>query len=253
MKDRANKNLIKALAILFWIGVWHVVARTVNLELLVPAPWTTIVVLGELITKTSFWVSILYSIMRILSGFLLAVLTGSVLAMVTKFVPYTNQLFYPIMSVIKATPVASFIILLILWAQSTFVPVIATFLMVLPVVWSNVMTGLNSADEKLLEMAKVFKFGTIKTFRLIYWPACSQYFYTACVMGVGFAWKSGIAAEVISTPKFAIGTRLYESKIYLETAELFSWTLVIIILSIAVEKVFKDLIKRLSDRGAIDR
>ena len=109
--------------------------------------------------------------------------------------------------------------------------------MVLPVVWTNISQGFETADKKLLEMAFVYKMDFIKKIRYIYIPNCISYFKSSVISGIGLAWKSGIAAEVICSPKFAIGSRLYSAKIYLETAELFAWTGTVVILSIIIERI----------------
>ncbi len=116
--------------------------------------------------------------------------------------------------------------------------------MVMPVVWANVRQGIDSASGQLLEMARVYRFGRAKTLKLIYAPAGYPYFRAACVTSLGLAWKSGIAAEVLCQPRFALGSGLYFSKLHLETAQLFAWTAVIIILSMLLERLLTRLVKR---------
>lgn len=239
-----NKNFMtRIFAVVFWIGVWQLLSMWVGKEVLVASPMVVIKVFKELVIEESFWFSILSSLLRIALGFSWAVLVGTLLAVITCSVPGAYHLFYPLISVIKATPVASFIILALLWIKSTNVPMFIAFLMVLPIMWSNVSTGIKTTDRKLLEMARVFNFGRMKTIRLIYVPQCMNYFYPACIMGIGFAWKAGIAAEVICTPKLSVGANLYNAKIYLETPQLFAWTIVVILMSIVFENLFKKTMK----------
>lgn len=246
-----NKNdIVKILAVVFWIGIWQISSMLVGKEVLVSSPMAVIKIFGELVGNKPFWLSILSSLLRIVIGFGGAVLVGTLLAVITCTINGVYHLFYPLISVIKATPVASFIILALLWIKSTNVPIFIAFLMVLPIIWSNVSTGIKSTDPKLLEMAKVYNFGRIKTIRLIYIPQCMDYFYTACIMGIGFAWKAGIAAEVICTPKLSVGANLYNAKIYLETPQLFAWTIVVILMSIVFEKMFEKAMKTFFYRHA---
>ena len=139
---------------------------------------------------------------------------------------------------IKSTPVASFIILALVWLTGQWVPVFISFLMVLPVVYSNVFQGLREVDPKLLEMAKVYGMNRQKRVMKIYIPSVLPYMMAACRTALGLSWKAGVAAEVIGVTKNSIGRQLYYSKIYLETADLFAWTAVVIIMSIALEKCF---------------
>jgi len=124
------------------------------------------------------------------------------------------------------------------------VPVFIAFLMVMPVVWANISQGIETADKKLLQAADVFKLSLAKKIKYIYIPNCVPFFKNSAASGIGLAWKSGIAAEVICSPNFAIGSRLYDAKIYLETPELFAWTATVVILSILIEKLTVFILNR---------
>lgn len=253
-QEKNKMRIIKVLALIFWILVWHLIAKLVDTEVFVASPKAVLEEFASLFYDTLFWKSIFYSLLRILSGFILAVAAGVFLAVITSFIPYAYELFYPLLSIIKSTPVASFIILILLWVKSGNVPVVISFLMVLPIIWGNVSQGIKNTDKKLIEMSKVFGFSIYKKIKYIYIPQCGSYFYSACTMGIGFAWKSGIAAEVLSTPKLSIGVNLYNSKIYLETPKLFAWTIIVIVMSVLVEKIFKAILMRvLILKGTMDK
>ncbi|MCE5196619.1 MAG: ABC transporter permease subunit [Negativicutes bacterium] len=222
-------------ALLFWFLVWQFAAARVQLALLLPAPGQVLRRLAELLQEAAFWQVVLASLRRIFFGYALAVVLGSLLAVLTAFLPSVRQVIAFPMNIIKASPVASFVILALIWIASDTLPLFICFLMVLPMVWSNVETGIREADENLLEMAWVYRFSLPALWRTVYLPAIKPFFTTACLVGFGFAWKSGVAAEVLSLPRLGIGTKLYQAKIYLETADLFAWTIVVISISISFE------------------
>ncbi|MEG2959746.1 MAG: ABC transporter permease subunit, partial [Oscillospiraceae bacterium] len=157
-----------------------------------------------------------------------------------------DLLLTPMVKIIRATPVASFILLVFLWTSRNAVPTIISALMVLPVVWGGVMLGLGETDGKLLELCHAYRFGRMKTVRLLYLPSVRPHFISAVQTALGLAWKAGVAAEVLCQPRFAIGTQVFQSKNYLETADLFAWTAVVIALSFLVEYG----VKRLIGKGA---
>ena len=231
MLNKTKKAAKLALVLLFWLLVWQVVYLIIGSDIIFASPFATFKRVFELAATAEFWKSSANSIFHILFGFLLALVVSIPLAAVTARFKFINLLFSPILKLIKATPVASFIVLALFWLKSGIVSFIA-FLMVVPLVLSNLSEGFQNLDKGLLEMAKVYKFSFIKKVRLIYIPSLMPYFVAACSVGLGFAWKAGIAAEVIALPDSTLGLDIYNAKIYIETIDLFALTVVIIVLSI---------------------
>ena len=236
-KTKLFKLISLLCSILFWILVWAILAKRVGIEFLLPSPSATVLELGTFALTSDFWLTLGISLARILSGILIGILLGTVIAILTANLLVADSLCSPIMSVIKATPIASFIILALLWIDRNTLPVFITVLIELPVVWSNVSSGIRSVDNDLLDVAKVYRFPVRKRIMKIYLPSVMPYFLAACRASLGMAWKAGIAAEVLCTPTNAIGTEIYFSKTYLETTELFAWTLTVILISIVIEKL----------------
>lgn len=226
----------------FWLLVWQLAARAVDLPLLLPGPGAVLEALGTLAAEGKFWAQVGLTLVRILGGFALGAAAGFLAAILTELVPVCGTFLTPAIGVIRATPVASFILLCMLWMKSGLVPGFIAGLMVLPVVWGNVSEGFRRTDKQLLEMTKIFGMGRWRTFRYLYLPGTLPYFRAACLTAMGMAWKSGVAAEVLCQPRRSIGTGLYYAKIYLETPNLFAWTAVVILLSVLVEKLFTRLL-----------
>ena len=239
---RENKFLRGLLSLSFWILLWYFAAMKVGKELILPSPFAVISRLSELIVIGEFWQSAFTTILRILSGYVAGICLAVILAVGTCSSPLLDALFSPVIKIVRATPVASFIILALLWMGKSRVPGLMAMLMVVPVVWENISAQYRATDEKLLEMAAAYRLTSWQKFRFIYVPSALPGLVSGCVTSMGLAWKSGIAAEVLSQPSIAIGTKLYYSKIYLETADLFAWTMVVIILSLCIEKVIRILI-----------
>ena len=242
MKALRN-NLIAAL---FWVGVWAALAQLADNALLLPGPGTVLSRLAQLALTGAFWVITGTSLLRILLGTVLAVVLGTLLAAVCCRLPLLDTLCRPLVTIIKSTPVASFIILLILWVGRDALPAVIVVLMVLPVVWGNVYAGIRNTDPQLLRTARVFRFSRLRTLRRVYIPSVMPHFLSACRTALGLGWKSGIAAEVLTVPAVSIGKLLMEAKQYWEVTDLFAWTLAVILCSLVIEKVLMAAIGRLS-------
>lgn len=224
-------------ALLFWLMVWQLVSLWVNQELLVPSPLRVGRALLQLMGQWQFWASAAMSLLRVLEGFAFGIIAGLVLAVLTLRFAVARALLAPLLKVVRATPVASFIILALVWLPTGRIPGFISMLMVAPVVWASVEKGVREIDPLLLEMARLYRMTPWRLFRWVWGPSVAPYFLTACTTGLGFAWKSGVAAEVICRPLLSIGKNLQEAKLYLETPEVFAWTITVAVLSLGLEKL----------------
>ena len=239
-----SKTIEKLCAIVIALKVWHIAAMALGQEILLVSPIRVIQQLSVLCVEKQFWQSILFTFSRIVTGFLTALIAGTILGVVAARVHIVEILLWPYVAVIKASPVASFIILCLIWTSADNLSVIISFLIVLPVVYTNILQGMKATDKKMLQMASVYKLSTAKCIKYIYIPALKPYFMAACSIAVGMSWKSGTAAEVIGIPGGSIGEKLYKAKVYLSSADLLAWTVVIIVISVICEKLVILLVQR---------
>ena len=239
-----RRRTIRAWAVLVWLAVWQLGAMAIDQQIILVSPVQVLVRLAQLIPTPDFWGSIAYSLVRITLGFLAGTAAGAALAALSARFRRVEELLAPALLAVKSIPVASFIILALILFSSRNLAVIISFLIVLPVLYSSVLEGIRSADGQLLEMARVFRIPAGRRVRYVYLPQVLPYFRSACGSALGLCWKSGIAAEVIGMPDGSIGERLQQAKLYLDTPDLFAWTLVIVLLSLTFERVFLALLKR---------
>ncbi len=248
MSAALRKTLRTLAVLLFWLLVWQLAAALVSQELLLPGPLRVARELGRLAGGAEFWLTLAQSILRVLAGIVSAVLLGILLAVLTHRSAVLKALISPLMTLVKSTPVASFIILALVWLGRSVVPLFIAALMVLPVVWANVSAGLDGIDPQLTELAQVYRLPRGRMFRRITLPSVLPHLRAALCSALGLGWKAGIAAEVLTVPARSIGKRIYEAKIYLETTELFAWTAAVVLLSLVIEGLLLRLVKRLGRR-----
>lgn len=239
------------LVALIWIAIWELIAMLVGEELIFPTPQSVVLALFRLAMSLSFWKTILFSIIRILGGFLIGYFISVILAVLAFKFSFFDAFIRPAISVVKATPVASFIILALIWSDKNFVPVIICILMVTPIVWSNLSAGLKNVDKGLLEMAKLYGMTGSKVVKNVYLHSLSPYNFAAIGAGLGLCWKAGIAAEVICRTLPSIGNSIWETKFYLLTDEMFAWTAVVVILSVIFDKLTKAIVRKFSKTGEV--
>ncbi len=245
MKPRGE---IKWWAVLIWLLIWQAAAMLVNSELLLVSPVRTVTRLWELAGEGPFWGAVGYSFLRIALGFLIGTLLGVLLAILAGRFPPVRQLLAPLMLTVRSVPVASFIVVILIWFGARQLSVVIDLLMVLPIIYTNTLTGILSRDGQIGEVARVFRVSPVRRGLYMDLPQVLPHFRSGCRLALGLCWKAGIAAELISQPKGSIGAELQMSRLYLETRDVFAWTLAIILLSMAAERVVLAGLKLLERR-----
>lgn len=244
-----TRRLWAVLGVFFWIALWCIAARFVGKEVLLPSPARVAARLAELCRTAAFYQSVFNSLWRILLGFAAGAFTALWLGLLAaRFAPLRG-IIAPMMTVIRATPVASFIILALVFLGKELVPGLICFLMVLPVVYGAVGAGLESRDAQLCEMLKVFAVQPLARLRYYELPRLMHFFGAGCRTALGLAWKAGVAAEVLCTPARTIGKNLYDAKIYIETVDVFAWTAVIVLLSLCFEALLRLAFDKMAGGG----
>lgn len=247
-KTKKQRLLRRGLIVLFWLLVWQGASMAVDNSILLVGPGAVFGSLFSQAAEWDFWKTILHSFLRLGLGFFLAFGGGLLLGACACASPIFKEFLSPVILLLKSIPVASFVILVLIWAGSENLSVVISFTVALPMIFTSTVSGLESADRKLLEMAQVFCIGPCRKARYIYFPALMPYLISSCRTALGMSVKSGVAAEVIGISDFTIGERLYMSKIYLDTAGLFAWTLVIIAVSFLFERLFLLLLQWIARR-----
>ena len=230
------------LCLAFWIFVWQLLALAVRRALVLPTPLAVAKTLLALLGEGEFYLVCLWSLGRIFAGLLIGLLAGVLLAACCAASRLADALVSPVISVI---------ILMLYVIGKSAVPMVATLLMVIPIVFMNVRRGIGAVPESMREVAAVYGFGRGRRMRYLILPSVLPYFAAACRSALGLAWKAGIAAEVICTPALSIGNALHDAKIYLESEALYAWTIVVVLLSVLIEKGVVLLLSHLSEKGGV--
>ncbi len=241
-EKKAVKAFSAAVTALLWVLLWQtlsVAAKRAGMSLLLPSPVETLKALAELMHTGSFYSACGKSLLRVIAGWFTGMSGGVLLAVLTSLFKPLKTFFAPALHIVKATPVASFIIAALVVMSSKKVPSFTGFLISLPIVWGNITEGISAPDAKLLEAARFFNVKKKNLIRYIYIPAVKPYFAAAATTSMGLSWKACIAAEIICTPSGSVGQGIYNAKIYLETPSLFAWTATVILLSVLLEKLIK--------------
>ncbi|MDO4816557.1 MAG: ABC transporter permease subunit [Bacillota bacterium] len=240
-RNKQIKNRI--IAVLFALFVWQLAAMCIDQKILLVSPVEVLKRMTTIWQVENFWKTIWFSFYHIAGGFLLALMLGTILAALAGRFPWVETMLWPFMVTVKSVPVASFVVICLIWLSAQNLAVFISFLIVLPVVYGNVLQGIKSEDKNMLEVGQVFSMPYLRRLAYIHLPQLKPFILSACSTALGMAWKAGVAAEIIGIPDGSIGKQLYFAKIYLDTDDLLCWTVIIVIISVLFEKLFMLLLK----------
>lgn len=228
---------------LFALLLWQIAAMCVNQRILLASPVDVLKRLCTIWQVENFWGTVWFSFYHIAGGFLAALALGVLLAALSARFPFVETLLWPFMVTVKTVPVASFVVICLIWLSAQNLAVFISFLIVLPVVYGNVLQGIKSEDKGMTELGRVFRMPFLRRIAYIHLPQLKPFILSACSTALGMAWKAGVAAEIIGIPDGSMGKQLYYAKIYLDTDDLLCWTLIIVIISVLFEKLFMYILK----------
>ena len=243
-----NKILITVARILvpllFWVCVWDISSLLINNAYFLPSVSKTFSALLVIIRSKYFFKVVMFTLLRVIIGLFLGCVLGIILAFLSNAFSSVKSLVSPLMSVIKSTPVATFIIILWVIMSGDSLAVFIAILMVMPIIWQNTLDGFDSIDRDLMEVCHVYEFSFVKKMKLLILPTLKKFLIPAIITSTGLAWKSEIAAEIIAYTKNSIGQYINDAKYNFDTSSVFAWTIIIIVMSISLEKITKHFLGR---------
>lgn len=248
MQNKFLKLILKLLhlivPVLFWFAIWDIAALIVDHNYFLPTVKQTFSALLKILSSFSFYRVVFFTVLRVLIGLALGIVLAIILTFVSCKSKIAKAIISPLISVMKATPVVTLIIVLWIMLSSETLPIVIAILMVMPIVWQNLIDGYETIDQSLTEVCFVFEFSIFKRFKYLIFPTLLKYFIPSVITAAGLAWKSEIATEIIAYTKNSIGKFINDANYSYDSPAVFAWTLVIIALSISLEFLTKRLMKR---------
>lgn len=238
MKTSTMKNKFKYfLIVLFWIFIWQIASLLIPEEILFVSPLKVIPKIFSNLFDRIFYISMFNTLYKITLGFLIGFLSALLLALLSYKIKFISEFLKPFISFVKAVPIVSFIVLALFFLRAEYLSILISAIISLPIIYINTLEGLLSVDKDYLKMCSVLKIGLKNRIKYIFLPQLKPFLQSGISLAVGMSWKSGLAAEVIGLPKYGLGTLIYNCKIYLDTENLFAYTIAAIIVCFICEKL----------------
>lgn len=227
-----------AAAVACWLAAWQLLSMAIGHDLLLPGPVAVARRALELAADPASWSRVGFSFARIAGGFLLAFCLALALGLCAGRWRWVRELLEPAVLLLKSVPIVCVVVLLLLWVGARQVSVVAVFLAVFPPVYLSVVEALRARDDGLGRVLRAMGVPAWRRLLADAWQQLLPYLVATSRNACGMAWKAGVAAELIGSPRGSMGEGIYQAKLLLETGDLFAWTLAVVALSWACERVF---------------
>jgi NitT/TauT family transport system permease protein len=153
--------------------------------------------------------------------------------------PGFNAFLRPVLVTVRSVRVISLILLALIWFNAGSVPVFIALLTMFPFICTNVIDGIHSVDKDILEMAKFYRISRSRIVREVYIPAIMPFIISGASSAMGIGWRAIIIGEVLSQPKYGIGTVMHIEQTFLKVDAVIAWTLIAVLLSYGFEKIIR--------------
>ena len=231
-------------SLIVYLGIWKIISLVIGRSIILPPPGEVLVQTVRFLGTRDAWLKILATSLRALGGFSVSLVLGFFTGLAAGRSRVFKWFSDPFMISVRSIPVLSLILIAIIWFPTEFVPVFICFLIAFPVITGAVASGVRQVDRELLEMAAVYRKSRMAVLRDITLPSVMPYLLNGISTGLGLTWKSVVAAEVLSMPASGLGTAMQTAQLQLDTAHLFAWTLIVVLMASISEIALRALEKR---------
>jgi ABC-type nitrate/sulfonate/bicarbonate transport system ATPase subunit/ABC-type nitrate/sulfonate/bicarbonate transport system permease component len=231
------------LSILFLGLVWEIIALQIGFPAIFPSLADLLKETGRLVFSDNFFIEIIFTVLRGIIGIALAFILAFILATIAAFSIFWKAFFQPIIIVSRSIPIISLILIALLWFSPPQLPIFIALITMFPILYQNILTGLEQTDKRFLEMADVFRKSKSTQFFNIYLPSAKKVVFDGLKTAIGFGWRAIIIGEVLAQPIHGIGTSMKQAQAYINVSELIAWTVVAIGISYIFELIIKQIQK----------
>lgn len=229
--------------------IWLFASLIINNEIALPSIGKVFIALKNLSLTGNTYIILLYTLLRIIISLILGILFGIVLGVLSAFYDWFYYFISPFIKIMRALPIASIILIILIlfgyrgFGDLTFSPIIVTLLLVIPLVFEAVYRGIKNIDVDLINVGRLYTKNKFDMAKRVYIPLIRNELSIAIVQSVGLSFKAMVMAEYVSQTQTSIGYSLLNAKANLDYNYVFAWTIILIIISILIEVLSKQLIK----------
>lgn len=225
--------------LILWIIGGFIVDNSIKL----PSFFDVFIRMKELVFSSVFYKSFFITFIRSFTGLIVALCCGIILGMMSGLNNKFKEYFEPIYIILKSIPNISYILIVLIWSNSTFTMYLISFMVMFPIAYSNVLKGMHSIDGDYLDVMKIYPENKGYEILHVYLPLISNYILASLSVGIGLTFKVGIMAEILGSLSTGVGRQFQLCRINVDMIGTFAWTIWLILILILLESLVKKFTK----------
>lgn len=232
-----NKKKVFVFSVAFFFLLWKFFSLAIDSPLILPSPESVAADFFSLASEKIFLKSLAFTLFRVFCAFFISSFFGILFGFLCTKFSALKILFEIPLAFVRSVPLVSVILIVLFWLGSDSVPVFAAVLLSFPVMFTSAFYGFSFKDKKMESVCNIFKITEMQKFLFLKIPYAKEFLKDAMENSCGMIWKAIAAAEVLSVPKFALGSQLQNFQVVLEISKVFAVTIFIVLLGFLSEKI----------------
>ncbi len=229
-----NKKFWYALGISFVLLGWQLLSLKYS-GVIVPSPADTWRALAEIFRSGEMAENLKVTFSRQLTGLLFGLAMGTATGVIAGIFTKVQLILQPMITLLLSVPAIIYVTMAMVWfGTGTKMTIFLVALLIFPLMHTNTASGINSIDPALKEMAEVYRLPPLKKLGQIYLPGMRGHLITGFSLGLASSMRLTIMSEMLGAVD-GMGQRIYISRAYLETENLFAWVAVLLIILMLLE------------------
>ncbi len=247
MKKEGNKGNIVGLllntGLITWalfIVLWWILSLFQE-DILLPGPLKTLQGSMEIVKNGKLFQFAGISLRRVYTGWALGCLVGIPLGVLIGRIDVVRKLFEPFLNFFRFVPGLALITLFLMWfGVGEGAKIVIIFYGTTFTVAVNVIAGILSMDQKRIYAAQILGAGEKDLLLTVIWPSVIPYAFTGARLGLGGAFGSIVAAEMVAA-KEGIGYLIYNSRLYFRTDWIIAGVITLGLMGYLSDLIFRKL------------
>jgi NitT/TauT family transport system permease protein len=233
--SRRRRYLAVGLGWLAFLALWWALSAVLGSEARLPSPPR---VYREIVTilQGDFWTQFWASVVRVLAGFVAAVLIGTPVGFVMGRSKYWGNFLQAPVVVAGAIPGLTYAVMaFVVFGISFWGPVLAVGLIAMPYVAINVAEGVRGVDRRLIDMSTAYGRTETQVFRNVVVPSVLPFIFAGVRLSFSLAWKVGTLTEVFGSSK-GIGFQIRRNYQLFNMPAVIAWVLLFVGFMLLLER-----------------